>query len=69
MKEKQQPDVADLLQAFDGLWLVEGRDQFQYAAGGGGQLRLARNGELLLEAGADKTNRGNAVRHGRACVQ
>lgn len=50
VEQEQQPDMADLLQAFDCLTLVERRQQLQHPAGGGSQLRLARNGKLFLEA-------------------
>ena len=61
MEHKQQPDMADVLQALHGIALIEGGDQFQHATGGRGQLRLARNGEFLFEARAHKTDRGDAV--------
>ena len=56
MKQEQQPHMADLLQALYGLTLVERRHQLQHAPGGGRQLRLARDGELLLEAGAHEAD-------------
>ena len=56
--------MADLLQSLHCIAVIEGRDQLQYATGRRGQLRLTGNGELLLEAGADKTDGRNRVGHG-----
>ena len=56
--------MADLLQPLHGIAVIERRDQLQHATGRWGQLRLPGNGELLLEAGADKTDGRNRVRHG-----
>jgi len=64
VKEKQQPDMADLFQALHGFALIEGGQQFQHAARGGRQVRLARNGEFFLEAGANDTDRRNQMLHG-----
>ncbi|MCY1181007.1 hypothetical protein D9M73_214880 [compost metagenome] len=69
MEEEDQPDMADLLQPFDGFRLVERRQQLQHAAGGRGQLRLARDGELLLEAGTQVTDGADAVGHGGSLAQ
>ncbi|MNC20958.1 hypothetical protein D3C75_689250 [compost metagenome] len=63
VEQEQQPHVADLLQALHCIPLIERSHQFQYPTGGRGQLWLARNGELLLEAGAHEADGGNAVGH------
>ena len=49
--------MADLFEPGDGITLVERGQQFQHATCSGRKLRLARYGELLLEAGADDANR------------
>ncbi len=64
VEQEQQPDVTDLFQTLHGVTLIERRHQFQHATGGGRQLRLAGDGELLLEAGADEADGGDAVSHG-----
>ncbi|VVN71271.1 hypothetical protein PS685_05047 [Pseudomonas fluorescens] len=68
MEQEQQPDMADLFQALHRVPLIERRHQFQHAASGRGQLRLARDGELLLETGAHETDGGDAVGHGLECA-
>jgi len=57
VEQKQQPDMADLLQARHGITLVERRQQLQHATRRGCQVGLARDGELFLEAGADDADR------------
>ena len=55
----------DLLEPGDRFTLVEGRDQLQHTTRGRGQVRLARDGELLLEAGAHVADRLDTVGHDR----
>ena len=64
MEEKQQPDMTDLFQPGDRRRVVERRQQLQYPARRRGQLRLTRDGELLLEAGVDDTDGTDAVLNG-----
>ncbi len=56
--------MADLFQPLHGITLIEGRQQLQHAARSGGQMRLARDGKLFLEAGVDDSDRGNQMLHG-----
>src|SRR5690606_35510241 len=64
MEEKQQPDMTHLLQSRYRLAGIERWQQLQYAARGGGQLRLAWNGKFLSEAGAQNANGADCVMHG-----
>ena len=49
VEEEQQPDMADLLQAFQRFHLVERRQQFQGPPRRRREQRLARDGELSMK--------------------
>ncbi len=63
VKEKKQPDVADLFQPGDRLGAIVGWHQLEHAARRRRQAGLARDGEFLLEAGVQDADGADTVRH------